>query len=195
MVSARAMLHTASAPYRIHRQAALRLCQRRRSMKSTSTDGTLRPSSPRRRSISCARACDKSSARSVSVNMITRSGSQCWPVNSSSMAVVGVSLRERRAEPVEGQSRIRNSPIRPEPTQTGLGFGLAFSHEGPAFRVDPRRSNVTTKRLRWYPGDQRDRKRLTPAVWFPRWGRTDICSPDAPPSSVCEAIVCEKPWP
>ena len=41
-----------------------------------------------------------------------------------------------------------------------------FWHGGPAFRVDLRRSNVTTKVVgeSRYPGDQRDRKRLTSVV-------------------------------
>ena len=76
-----------------------------RSMKSSSTDGTLRPSRPRRRSISCAMACETSSARLVSgLNMITRSGSQCCPAHQIGdggfiVGAVEVGLCERRAEP------------------------------------------------------------------------------------------------
>ena len=75
-----------------------------RSMKSCSAGGTSRSSKPSRRNTSRATACETSSERLVSgLNIITRSGSQCWPghqIGDGGLidCPVEIGFRERRTE-------------------------------------------------------------------------------------------------
>ena len=65
-------------------------------MKRSSSDGTLRPSRSRRRSISCAMACETSSARSVWIAVLP--GRQVGD-GGFIVGAVGAGLCERRGEP------------------------------------------------------------------------------------------------
>jgi len=156
------------------------------SMKSSSTDGTLQgrggavfparwrakhPRPGRYRCWTWSRAADHFAAR----HQIGDGRFHSW-------------RGRRRSRRTPEQSRAihaRATPaVRSEPIQKGAGS--RFWHGGPSFRVDLRRSNVTTKVVgeSRYPCDQRDRKRLTSVVWFPRCGRTDVRNPGASPSEI-----------